>query len=675
MDSLLISPNLGNPKFLNIDQKLKKISIKVSLLFISDQEDSKNFKETIRQKLSLVPILEYKWKLTSIFKKSKFEKKTESPSLWTRIKRFFTRKKRRREKEEEQEKLKKLQKLYEEKLEKLKPRAYRGDPITPIIIDIKTTNTLNISSSEYLDTEFLYPQNYLLKHEVFGNLKKFHNVDIEFELSEEILEFLEGRNFVMFDIIQHKEGKKNRINYHSLVVSKQNWENFNLFHATDLHLAERNDRMFDLIKRWYKTLKLDKLEGLVSRNEGDSSFLNKNALEKRLINPNNQYRKFIKIVNEKVLKNELDLVILTGDLVDFTILSKLPKDLRKLFLNDYENSNWKVFKSITLNHPQKQREGMIEGEEILAPIFTTIGNHDYRPNHYDIRWAGMYKKMGLKLEEALALNDKLLAIPITALTKTNKALKGYWSEINILMNFSLRIGKNILIFLNSGSDSWKNFSDLVSGHPSLTGISNKQIKYLENLINYKIKKEDNVLLFIHGPPINSASKVNLFERIKNTFGQNIKIKLEEFKESFLEKMGKRKSKKRIDHKFNVKFGTFSNNWEKIVKFCKDFCILTLSGHTHALKEYRLGDPEQKSTVFQAPPFNLRKIENPASVFYDIYSELYTDSKKIEENGPFVVQTPALGLGGYGNFDLVGGFREISIKKGKLNSFKVNYIEN
>ncbi len=86
------------------------------------------------------------------------------------------------------------------------------------------------------------------------------------------------------------------------------------------------------------------------------------------------------------------------------------------------------------------------------------------------------------------------------------------------------------------------------------------------------------------------------------------------------------------------------------------------------------DPEGKITkVFDAPPFNLKKIENPAAVFYDIYSEIYYNSREIKENGPFVVQTPALGLGSYKDLKTAGGYREISIRKGKLESFKVYYL--
>ena len=75
-------------------------------------------------------------------------------------------------------------------------------------------------------------------------------------------------------------------------------------------------------------------------------------LRKRLINPNNQFRRFIKIMNRKVLRNELDFIVMTGDIVDYTVLSRLAKKLRKLNLATkfrYEDSNWKIFKNTILN--------------------------------------------------------------------------------------------------------------------------------------------------------------------------------------------------------------------------------------------------------------------------------------------------------------------------------------
>ena len=92
-----------------------------------------------------------------------------------------------------------------------------------------------------------------------------------------------------------------------------------------------------------------------------------------------------------------------------------------------------------------------------------------------------------------------------------------------------------------------------------------------------------------------------------------------------------------------------------------------------LKEFRLGDPEKTSKVFKAPPFSLKKLENPAAIYYDIYSDIYTNAKDIKKYGPFIVQTPALGLGGFKDPKLSGAYREIIVKRGKLHSFKVHFI--
>ncbi|MFX1258639.1 MAG: metallophosphoesterase, partial [Promethearchaeota archaeon] len=397
-------------------------------------------------------------------------------------------------------------------------------------------------------------------------------------------------------------------------------------------------------------------------------------LRKRLINPNNQFRKFIKIMNRKVLENNLDFIALTGDLVDFTVLSRLSKEVRKIGQFEYDDSNWKIFKQIVLNSKdQKNYRGIIKGEELLCPIFTIVGNHDYRPYHYDITWAEMYKKIGLNAAEAVALNELLSASPITAIVKTTMALKGYLSEINPSLDFFLSLGNNNFIFLNTGSDSFKNFKDLIMGHPSVTGLLNKQIIFLENLINHKIKENPNTFLFLHGPPINTGEKkisIKLFEKKGSRI---IKNKVEDFKESILKKLGKITSKARIDGSFNVKYGTVSSNWERLIEFCKDYCILTLAGHTHIQREYRLEDPETKTKVYAALPFSLKKIENPAAVFFDDYSEKLTDAESIESYGPFVVQTPALGLGGYKNPETAGAYREIILENEKLISFKVKYI--
>jgi len=671
-NSRLVSPNLGNPSILKINSKLKNKDFQATLLFITDKNDQETFASSIQNKISLIPLYDYKWSYKLIFVK----KPKGLFSKW-------------REKRARKKKKKMIKEILDtgveldlsfEQLKQLKSRLHRGTPILPKIKNIERasiTPIQNIKTTDNLD-----PHEFLVKNKVFGELKNFYKVTINFTLNKEVLKFLKERNFVMFDI----HGLNNQINYHSLVISKQKWEDFTLVHATDLHLAERNDRIYGIVKKWAQSSVKENVEDffdiikkklkISSKKKKEEGILSeiKIPLRKRLINPNNQFRRFIKLMNRKVLKNELDLIVITGDIVDYTILSKLSKKLRKLNEFSYEESNWVTFKNIILSIPsEKKYKGVLRGEELNCPIFTTLGNHDYRPFHYDLTWGEMYKKIGLNASEAIALNELFSASPISALTKTSLALKGYLSEVNASFDFSIKLGENLFIILNTGSDSFKNLRDLITGHPSVTGISFKQIKYLENLINNVITDNTNTFLFLHGPPLNSGGKkykINIFEKKGSRF---ITKKLSEFKESLVKKMGKPISAARIDGIFNMKYGSISTNWEKLVEFCKNYCILTLAGHTHDSKEFRLENAEIKTSVYDAPPFRLKKIENPAAVYYDKYSEIYDNAKSIKTNGPFVVQTPALGLGSYRNPETAGGYREIIVKDGKLQSFKIKYI--
>jgi Icc-related predicted phosphoesterase len=663
--SIIVNPNLGHPTFISVDPRLKAKNLQTELLLMSNIVDEKEFEKFIAGNIQLIPIFDYKWKLRKVFKKKKKKKRkklfAKEYTLNNNVQDFKSND-------------------VDYKLKKLRIKSYRGNSIQSTILDVKIENTIPIYNKSFLEKPS--PQEFLIKYQVFSSLRKFYRVLVEFKISKEIKKFLKERNFVMLNLLLFK----NQVNYHSIVVSKQDWKNFSFIHATDLHLAERNDRIYNLIKKWtdssiktnvedflkqaMKKLKIKKIKG---KEESLSEI--KIPLRKRLINPNNQFRKFIKLMNKKVIKNELDFIVLTGDLVDYTILSRLSKKIKNLNKLKYEESNWQILKNIILNLDSKKSEkGVKSSEELLCPIITTLGNHDYRPYHYDLTWGEMYKKIGLNAVEAIALNEMFSASPISAITKSPFALRGYLSEINAFNDFYFILGSNMFIFLNSGSDSFKNIRDLITGHPSVTGLSGKQIKYLENLVNYKMNGITNNFLFLHGPPINTGTKSIKLQLFGKKGSKVLKMKLADFKESLIKKSGKPLSEARIDNSFNVKYGCISSNWEKLIKFCKDYCILTLSGHTHTLREFRLEEPKEKSYVYDAPPFKLKKIENPAAIFYDNYSEMLTNSEMIEKNKPYIVQTPALGLGGYKNPKTAGAYREIIVKNGKLSSFRVNYID-
>ncbi|MHA1235658.1 MAG: metallophosphoesterase, partial [Promethearchaeota archaeon] len=449
-NSLVISPNLGHPLFIGIDSKLKQRKFEAKLLFASNIPNSTNFEGFLRKNLKLVPILEYKWKLTKLLEKPK------KKGIWAKLKSIFARSRKSRQdtqaiKEFTDSKGDTFAIVQREKLEKLKPRAFRGDILDCKVLIVQNAYECEIDNPEYDD--YLSPQNYLVKHEIFGSLTKFYIATISFNLTDEIIEFLNSFNFVMFDILQQNPNKGDRINYHSIVISKNNWTNFKFLHATDLHLAERNDRIYEIVKKWQKSIRTSEISELVAQGVKAVSFFQRllmkrseekvqttKPLHKRFINPNNNFRNFIKQANQSVNQNDLDFIVLTGDLIDFCILSKINKEKRKSLDFDYEFSNWRIFKDILLNSPQKKSRRVVSGEELLCPIFTIVGNHGFRIAHYDLRWGNLYKKIGLNSTEAIALNEELMANPISSITKNFRALKAYLIEINSSLDFSLKLG-------------------------------------------------------------------------------------------------------------------------------------------------------------------------------------------------------------------------------------------
>ncbi len=165
-NSLVISPNLGHPLYIGIDSKLKQRKFEIKLLFASNIPNLTNFEGFLRKKLKLVPIHEYNWKLTKLLEK------TKKKGIWDKLKRFFARgKKRRQETQEIKEftdsKGDTFDIVQREKLEKLKPRAFRGDIIDCAVLNVQNVSECEIDNPDY--DNYLSPQNYLVKHEIFGS--------------------------------------------------------------------------------------------------------------------------------------------------------------------------------------------------------------------------------------------------------------------------------------------------------------------------------------------------------------------------------------------------------------------------------------------------------------------------------------------------------------------------
>lgn len=221
----LVSPNFGHPRILNIDRELTKQDFKTDLLIITHIENPKKVKELLTNNIKFIPIFEYKWKLEQLIEKRGLRDKIKS--LWKKIKKNFSFEKKEKGFEISIEELDKfgnkqvrVKKIKKKDLKKIKPRAFRGNPIITKIINIRPTTPTKINKSIYIDDQYCRPQKYLRKLEVFGNLEYFYSITLEFNLNDEILDFLSNRNFMMFDILFENSNLDNKINYHAIVVSK-----------------------------------------------------------------------------------------------------------------------------------------------------------------------------------------------------------------------------------------------------------------------------------------------------------------------------------------------------------------------------------------------------------------------------------------------------------------------
>jgi hypothetical protein len=150
-------------------------------------------------------------------------------------------------------------------------------------------------------------------------------------------------------VLDMGEGGVHEIAPHA-VYTRRSWDNFGFVHATDVHLSRRADTF----RRKLREVGMDE------------------AAEK-LNNLNDGFRMLVTYANRLHDEGRLDLILVTGDVTDYIYES-----------DDNRNGggNFAFFEQMVKGQAPSP-EG-ITSEELRVPIFTILGNHDYRPNGYDL---------------------------------------------------------------------------------------------------------------------------------------------------------------------------------------------------------------------------------------------------------------------------------------------------
>ena len=606
----------------------------------------------------------------------------------------------------------------------------------------------------------------------FNMLRKYVVCDIIYDLTDETLFSIDSAddNYIKY-FIKFQDAKtppKNimRINYHSLVLCLSHpdeIDSLQIWQISDLHIEKSNDEMPYVIFNKIKNTKmrekdLEKAsealkrfndyilrnynpdEFLKSINEkikdsnsyiypisvdqtpyeisefdlpySDDDFFWQLPIEYRVQNPNNNFRLLIYQANEEFKRGNLDFIVITGDLVDFV-------GTREKRKQDFKDSNWKVFIDILLGKPNKTNyKGLLPPEELIVPIFTIPGNHDYRGYPYPPSF--VKESIGFTTDEIKLYTFNKLHY-LLALRANIKFLRGYFQFINCDLNFIKRFGKTHFIFLDTDKDSFKDIYDLIYSNPSSRGLRDSQLKWLKNYCNKNVKDDEHVIIFMHTPVFNPPKLEMLRETLEKIFPElkeeekktNKKlISINLLKEySLIDKM----DDPRIDPLIDLKFGTILNNWEQFLSFClncRDKGILkpvdlVVCGHAHKNLEFRL-EPlmgRKLETIPNLEILPLKKLQIPCAVYMGNYSDeykaemqyfnkLFEDDRKrrladhnlITNKNPFILLTTTIGPRSQKEYSNLQGYRKIIIKENRIEEFSVypllryfipfeNYLDN
>ena len=539
-------------------------------------------------------------------------------------------------------------------------------------------------------------ENVLQIDNIFGERKNLYRVKFQIKQIKEIDTIFKDfkRSSVLCDIVHDLPNRiENKINYHSIAIFDKDWANFKFIHATDLHIAYRNDviskYLKDKAKKKIQKRKDSKLRPLkkipfILKRDFDFKFGFQEDKIKELAtakyNFNYSLRKLIKYINEQVKQNELDFVLFTGDLVDFVEIAKS---------NNLYKNNFFVFIEILLglnrgldDNPEFIDGELINKQEIFAPIFTIVGNHDYRKGHYSLSFDSFHKIFGMTNREVKGYDDIKFHQYYKILFSRNKFLKTYFRYLNPNLNYKVKIGDFYdFIFLDTGQDSIADMHDLIKGAPSTKGLKDYQIDLLRSYI--KLSQDNKIVIVMHTPPVSPNLSYFKRRKLRGKFGLKRKLEWSDFYEANLKNYI---GDSRLDKIINLKYQTIMYNWADLLKILtgsdkiiKRKVDLILCGHTHTLKEFRLKEARGDETEFTKFGFYGFPvyIEIPCEIYTSRYRDVLKTFKNpldlkswFDVNKPFIFQTQALGPLSYKAKFKPPGFRYFTIKDNQITNVDV-----
>ena len=315
------------------------------------------------------------------------------------------------------------------------------------------------------------------------------------------------KNYQLYDIILKFPSRIHAIAPHAVYV-KDSWHDFNFIHATDIHVSRR----LDGFRKFFRDKNMD-------------------DAVRNFNNFNDNFREFIQYANRLHRQGKLDFIMMTGDLVDYCF-----EDGGK----GYHLNNYVYFENIIRGLTGKPDQ--VQNDELIVPVFTSLGNHDYRVKAYypmftvdapapvSNRDMEQFASMNLTKDEATLLTKELLGI--RSMVSTDRAyemvkpdrnnlgrnLDHYFKNICRNNSYSIMLGEHEVIMIDGKWDdepidsNWETFKyalgvkgeatdNFADSSPDSVGFADDEL----NIVRNALQKDGLVIIGFHDPVINPRS--------------------------------------------------------------------------------------------------------------------------------------------------------------------------
>jgi hypothetical protein len=339
---------------------------------------------------------------------------------------------------------------------------------------------------------------------------------------------MEQKGPILYDLVVSNDNGGYSLMSAHCIFHRINWNNFGLLHVTDIHVARRIDvfkAVFREMQAKYPNHAADIQEAIDNLNNWNTGF-----------------KDFIRYANAMYRNGVVDGIVATGDIVDYLFETNEFKD---------GGGNFKFFRDMVLGY-YPYEDNAHTAEELLVPIYVTLGNHDYRVNPYHLfqrldipahpdKDIANYRTYNLTKNEARFLQGANLSnlgdddegrvkvstsdaksqvVPAVIADYWNKDHLAYYKKyINYSSDFVVSLGKHKIIMIDSGYDlgapdgNWDSWDAITTSlgvgntdevafqvrvAPNSKGPSDFSINKLK-----EIKGDDGIVIVgMHAPPLN-----------------------------------------------------------------------------------------------------------------------------------------------------------------------------